>query len=124
MEEADKVRSKPRRPYRGGCGCGGGGFLLVLTLGIALSLFSVDIGIGGSVRVPFTSSNITIAGSIGAKDKAVDALPSYVRNRLGSNQDFLNNSATLTIGPGEGASLLVIGRQEGAPGIDLYLVGR
>jgi hypothetical protein len=33
-------------------------------------------------------------------------------------------SGTLTIGPAEGAGIFVIGKQEGAPAIDLYLVLR
>jgi hypothetical protein len=112
------------RPNRGGCGCGGGGFLIVLTIGILLSLFNADFGLGASARIPFTQSNVTVAGSLGAKEKAPDALPGYTHGRLGGNQNFINNSATLTIGPAEGAGLLVIGRQPGAPLIDLFLVLR
>lgn len=112
------------RPGRGGWGCGGGGFLLVITLGIVLSLFNAAFGLGVSARIPFTQSNITVAGSLGAKAKAPDSLPAYTRGRLGGNQNFVNNSTTLTIGPAEGAGLVVIGRQDGAPLVDLYLVFR
>jgi len=65
-----------------------------------------------------------VAGSIGGKEKAADALPNYVRDRLAANQYFVNNSTTLTVGPAEGVGLLVIGKQAGAPAIDLYLVLR
>ena len=111
---------------RGGCGClsGCGGFLLVLVLGGVLSLFNAVFGLGVSVGIPFTQNNVTVAGAIGAKDKVLDGLPSYVRERLAGNQNFINNSTTLTIGPAEGAGLLVIGRQDGAPAVDLYLVLR
>jgi hypothetical protein len=124
MEE--QARSdRPHRRYRGrGCGCGGGGFLLVITVGIVLSLFSASVGVGVSVGVPFTHSNLTIAGSIGAKDKTVGSLPGYTEGRLGGNQNFFNNSTTLTIGPAEGAVLIVIGRQDGAPAVDLHLTAR
>lgn len=124
VDEESRKRSRDWRPGRGGCGCGGGGaaFLLVLTLGIALSLFSADLGLGVSVRIPFTESNITAAGAIGAKDKLLEALPEYDQGRLGGNQNFINNSFELTIGPAEGAGLLVIGKQEAAPAIDLHLV--
>jgi len=71
-----------------------------------------------------TISNVTVAGSIGGKENAVDALPNYVRDRLAGNQNFVNNSTTLTVGPAEGVGLLVIGKQEGAPAADLYLVLR
>jgi hypothetical protein len=114
-----------RTSYRNrGCGCGGGGFLLVLTVGILLSLFNAGVGAGVSVRIPFTQSNLTVAGSLGAKDKAVGSLPTYTEGRLGGNQNFFNNSATLTIGPAEGAALIIIGKQDGAPAVDLHLVVR
>lgn len=119
----DKRRWSPGRP---GCGCasGCGSFLLVLVLGGALSLFNAVFGLGVSIGIPLTQSNVTVAGSIGAKDKVVEALPSYTQGRLAGNQNFINQSGTLTIGPAEGAGLFVIGKQEGAPAIDLYLVLR
>jgi hypothetical protein len=124
-DQATTGRTHVRTRYRNrGCGCGCGGFFLVLTVGIVLSLFNVDIGIGVSVRVPFTSSNLTVAGSVGAKDKAVGALPDYTDGRLGGNQNFINNSTTMTIGPAEGAALVILGRQDGAPPIDLHLTLR
>ncbi len=118
--------SKRRRFRPGGCGCwsGCGGFLFVFVLGGALSLFNAAFGIGLSVGVPFTQNNVTVAGSIGAKEKVVAALPSYTLGRLAGNQNFINNSTTLTVGPAEGAGVLVIGRQDGAPAVDLYLVVR
>jgi len=116
----DDRRSRWRGPRVGrnnGCGCGFGcgGFLVVLTVGIALSV---------SARIPFTHSNVTLAASIGAKDKAAGALPDYTYGRLGGNQNFINNSTTLTIGPAEGAAVIVIGKQGGAPVLDLHLVLR
>ncbi len=114
-----------RTIYRNrGCGCGGGGFFFVLIVGILLSLFHADIGIGVSVRIPFTQSNVTVAGAVGAKDKTVDALPDYTQGRLGRNQNFFNNSTTMTIGPAEGAALIIIGKQGGAPVVDLHLAVR
>lgn len=118
-----------RRQWRGGCsGCGGYGcasFVVVITLGLLLSLFNTAIGIGASVRVPFTSSiNITLAGSVGQKDKAPDALPGYVHGKLGGNQNFINGSQTLTVWVAEGTVIFVIGQQEGAPLIDLHLEAR
>lgn len=115
-------RSRRYRPGRGGCGCGG--FLFVLIVGIALSLFNTDIGVGLSVRVPFTQSNLTLAASIGTKGKTADALPAYTRGTLGGNQNFINGSQTLTIGPAEGATLIVLGKQGDAPVFDLHLVAR
>src|SRR5579864_7152979 len=114
--------SNTRTRYRNrGCGCGGGGFLLVLTVGIIFSLFSLVVGLGVSVRIPLTQSNLTVAASLGAKDKAVGALPDYAQGRLGRNQNFFNNSTTLTIGPAEGTAVVVIGNQGGAPPIDLHI---
>ena len=86
-----------------------------------MALFNLAVGVGISVRVPFTSANFTIAASIGQKDKAVAALPSYTEGRLGGNQNVFNNSTTMTIGPAEGAAEVILGRQDGAPVFDLHL---
>ena len=123
MEEhpaPEQIRVRTRYRTRG-CGCGGGGFFLVLTVGIVLAIFNSGIGVGVSVRIPFTSSNVTLAGAIGAKSKAIEALPSYTQGRLGGNQNFFNNSTTMTIGPAEGAALVIIGRQDDAPAVDLHV---
>ncbi len=123
MEDQTPSRRTPfRTRYRNrGCGCGCAGFFLVLTVGIVLSLFNTDVGIGVSVRIPFTSANLTVAGSVGAKAKTVAALPYYTEGRLGGNQNFFNNSSTMTIGPAEGTALVIIGKQDGAPPVDLHL---
>jgi hypothetical protein len=119
------ARRSFRTQYRNrGCGCGCAGFFVVLTVGIALSLFNAAVGIGVSARIPLTSSNVTVAGSIGAKDKAVKALPDYTEGRLGGNQNFFNNSTTMTIWPAEGAVVVIVGKQDGAPALDLHLVLR
>ena len=119
---SEEQTGRPRSRYRNrGCGCGGGLFFFVLTVGIVLSLFNVGIGIGASVRIPFTEGNLTIAGVVGAKSKAVAAMPSYTDGRLGGNQNLFNNSTTMTIGPAEGAALVIIGKQDGAPSLDLHL---
>jgi hypothetical protein len=120
-EKGSPGRSRSRNR---GCGCSGGLFLLVLTVGIVLSLFNAGVGLGVSVRIPFTQSNLTAAGSIGAKDKAVGALPSYADGRLGGNQNFFNNSTTMTIGPAEGTALVIVGKQDDAPAVDLHIVVR
>lgn len=111
---------------RGGCGClsGCGSFVFVFLLGGVLSLFNTVFGLGVSVGVPFSQSNVTVAGSIGTKTKIVEGLPTYVRERLAGNQNFVNQSITVTVGPAEGASVFVIGQQEGAPAVDLYIVLR
>jgi hypothetical protein len=124
----EHTRSRTRYRNRG-CGCGFGfvgfgSFVLVLTVGIVLSLFNLGVGIGASVRIPFTQSNLTVAASLGAKSKTTAELPGYAEGRLGGNQNLFNNSTTMTIGPAEGAALIVVGRQDGAPAIDLHLVAR
>ena len=117
-------RDSSSRSRRGGCGCGCGGLILVLTLGIVLSLFHAVIGVGVSIRIPFTPANLTGAIAIGTKSEVAEAMPGYTQGRLGSNQDFVNHSQLLTIGPAEGATVLVIGEQKGAPAVDLHLVAR
>jgi hypothetical protein len=121
-ETKPKHRGKGPRPVgRGGFGCGCASVLVVLTAGLLLSLFNADIGIGVSVRIPFTQSNATVAGSVGKKEKVTEVLPAYTRERLGGNQNFINQSTTLTIGPAEGTGLLVVGKQDGAPVVDLHI---
>jgi len=117
--------SKRWRPGRG-CGCfsGCGTLIFVFLAGGFLSLFNGVFGLGVSVGIPFTQSNVTAAGALGTKTKILEGLPSYARLRLAGNQNFINQSATVTVGPAEGAGLLVIGAQEGAPAIDLYIVLR
>ena len=114
---------RTRVRYRGrGCGTGCGGFLFVLIVGLLLSLFNTGVSIGVSFRIPLTQSNFTIAGSVGQKDKAVSSLPDYDEGRIGGNQNFFNNTTTITIGPAEGIGMIVIGKQDGAPPVDLHLV--
>jgi hypothetical protein len=97
----------------------------VITIGLILGVFNTAVGIGASVRVPFTASiNVTLAGSVGKKDKAPDALPAYVHGKLGGNQNLVNGSQTLTIWVAEGTVIFVVGQQEGAPLIDLHLEAR
>ncbi|MGH2377500.1 MAG: hypothetical protein ACRDGT_03420 [Candidatus Limnocylindria bacterium] len=96
----------------------------MIVLGGILSILPVAFGLGVSVGVPFMESNVTAAGAIGAKDRVVDALPSYTRGRVAGSQNFINNTTTLTVGPAEGVAILVIGRQEGAPAIDLHIAVR
>jgi hypothetical protein len=115
-------RYGPWQSARWGCGCTS--VVVVLTAGLILSLFNAAIGLGASVRIPFTASNLTVAGSLGTKQKAPDVLPVYTRGRLGGNQNFINHSSTLTIGPAEGAYLIVLGKQDAAPIIDLHLEAR
>lgn len=120
-------RERVRYRNRGCRGCGGGcaSFIVVITVGLVLTLFNLAIGVGVSVRVPFTSDvNVTLAGTVGSKDKAPQALPPYARGRLADNRDFVNGTQTLTVWVAEGTVLFLIGHQEGAPVIDLHLEAR
>jgi hypothetical protein len=114
-------RSNQARPRRRGGGCGCALPSLVLVVGIILAIFSTNLGIGVSVRVPFTESNLSVAGSVGSKELAIDTLPNYVEQIVADNNNFLNQSITLTIWPAEGVSLIVLGKQEGAPVVDVHL---
>ena len=123
-QRRDNAESRPRR-RGGGCSRGGGcGCALpsiVLVVGIILAIFSTNLGIGVSVRVPFTESNLSVAGSVGSKEMAIETLPNYVEQKVADNSNFLNQSITLTIWPAEGVSLIVLGKQEGAPVVDVHL---
>lgn len=116
----DQVTTRTRYRNRG-CGFGCASFFFVLTVGIVLSLFNAALSFGVSVRVPLTDSNFTVAGSVGEKDKAVVALPDYAEGRVGGNHNFFNNSITTTIWRAEGITLVILGKQDGAPVIDVHL---
>ncbi len=107
----DMEREHRRKPWIRGA------VVLTAVVGIGLAAFNADVGVGASIRVPFMDSNITWAGSIGAKDKSKDALPRYIQERVGENQNFINNSDSLTIGPVQGRNALIVGKQEMAPKI-------
>ena len=47
-----------------------------------------------------------------------------MRSKLASNQNFINQSNTLTIWVAEGTAIVVLGQQEGAPLVDLHLEAR
>ena len=122
MQEGTVTRTEYRTRYRDrGCGCGCAGFFFVLTVGIVLALLNVTASIGVSVRIPFTSSNLSLAGSVGEKDKVISAMPDYTQGRVAGNQNFLNNSTTMTIWRAEGVVVVIIGQQDGAPPVDLHL---
>jgi hypothetical protein len=119
------TRVEYRTRYRNrnvGCGCGG--FFVVLIAGTVLALVNLAISIGVSVGIPFTHANITIAGSIGDKDKTADVLPTYTHGRVAGTQNFFNNTTTMTIWRAEGIGLVVIGAQDHAPAVDLHLAAR
>lgn len=48
--------------------------------------------------------------------------PAYYRGRV--RCWLINHTTTLTIGPAEGTALIVLGKQPGAPVVDLHLVAR
>ena len=105
-----------------GCGCGS--FFVVLIAGTVLALVNVAISIGVSVQIPFTRANITIAGSLGDKDKAANVLPDYTHGRVAGTQNFFNNTTTMTIWRAEGIAVVIVGQQADAPVVDLHLAAR
>lgn len=113
-DETERRRIPGRQAGCSGCGC-------VVVGGFLLTFLGAAIGGGLSARVPFTEANVSIAGSVGRKDLSRIALPAYVRNTVGSNQNFINQTQSLTIGPAEGIQLFVVGNQPGAPTLDLNL---
>lgn len=104
-----------------GCGCGCASLITVMTVGLGLAIASTGASIGGSFRIPFTESNVTLAGCVGSTEKARHSLPDYIEERVGEDQDFINSSQTLTIGITEGCATFIVGEQEGAPEIDIFI---
>jgi hypothetical protein len=112
------------RYRRRNVGCGCGGFFFVLIVGTVLALVNLAVSIGVSVQIPFTRSNVTVAGSIGDKDKAAAVLPEYTRGRVAGTQNLFNNTTTMTIWRAEGIALVIVGRQDDAPLVDLHVAAR
>jgi K+/H+ antiporter YhaU regulatory subunit KhtT len=52
---------------------------------------------------------------------AIDTLPNYMERKVADNTNFINQSITLTIWRAEGVSIIVVGKQEGAPVVDVHL---
>jgi hypothetical protein len=61
------------------------GFFIVITIGLVPMLLNVGCSIELTLKIPFTNINLTGAGCLGQKVKAVQALPSYVRGKLEDN---------------------------------------
>jgi hypothetical protein len=97
------------------------GFFIVITIGLVLMLLNVGFSLGITLKIPFTNINLTGAGCLGQKAKAVQALPSYVQGKLGDNHDFINHSMTWVIGPIEGCEVVIIGRQLTAPPFNFHI---
>lgn len=100
----------------------GGGwsfFWFVLIVGIILALLNITAGVGATVRIPSTTWNLSLGGSIGQKAKAPQVIPAYLRNQVGDNNTFFNQSHTMTIWVAEGMGIIVLGQQPGVPQVDL-----
>lgn len=102
-----------------GCGCSS--FGTVLLFGLICTAFGIGIGGGCSVRIPLTEANISVGGALGKKEVVQQALPSYLREKVGDNTNFINHSGTLTVWLAEGIDVLVVGKQPEAPNIDLNI---
>ncbi len=96
------------------------GFFIVLTFGLVLMLLNVGVSLGITFRIPLTQANLTAAGCLGEKGKAVSSLPAYVQGKLGDNHDFINHSMTTTIGPIEGCEIGILGHQASAPSFNFH----
>lgn len=87
-------------------------------------MFPAAIGLGISIGVPLMQSNVSMTGAIGAKQKVIDALPAYTRDRVGDNENFINKTTALAVGPAQAVVVFIVGRQEGAPAVDLWIALR
>lgn len=104
-----------------GAHIGFAGFFVVITIGLILMLVNIGLSLGLTLRIPTTNANLTIVGCLGEKNKALSSLPSYLKGRLGNNQDFINHSMTMTVGPIEGCEMGIIGDQPGSPTIGIHI---
>ncbi len=119
-ESETKTESKDRNV---GCGCASN-WLVVAIIGLGLLAADKSVSIGGTVGIPFTDVNFTIAGSIGAKYKLEQPLPEYLQGRTGlrlQDDAIFNHNQVLAIGPVAAEDVVVLGKQAGAPGLGLIL---
>lgn len=93
----------------------------VLIFGLGLSVFSSALGGGCSVRIPLTEANISMAGSVGSKERSRKALPDYLEDKIGSQRGFINSSNSLGIWVAEGTGIIYVGRTPEAPWIDFNI---
>jgi hypothetical protein len=96
------------------------GFFVVVTIGLVLMLINVGVSLGITLRIPLTDVNLTAAGCLGQKGKAIASLPAYVQGKLGDNHDFINHSMTMTVGPIEGCEIGILGKQDSAPTFNFH----
>ena len=96
------------------------GFFIVITIGLILMLINVGLSLGITLRIPFTQANLTVAGCLGEKGKAISSLPTYVQGKLGDNHDFINHSMTMTVGPIEGCEIGIFGKQTSTPSFNFH----
>lgn len=97
------------------------GFFVVITVGLVLMLMNIGLSLGLSFRIPATNANLTLVGCIGEKNKAVASLPSYARDHLGSNKDFISHTMTTTVWNIEGCEMGIIGNQPGSPTLGIHI---
>ncbi len=97
------------------------GFFVVITIGLVLMLMNVGLSVGLSFKIPATKANLTFLGCLGEKNKAIASLPSYARDRLGSNKDFISHTMTTTIWNIEGCEMGIIGEQPGSPVFGIHI---
>jgi hypothetical protein len=93
----------------------------VLIFGLGLSVFGAALGGGCSARIPLTEANISVAGSVGSKERTRKALPDYLEDKIGSQRGFINSQTTLGIWVAEGIGIVYIGKTPEAPLIDLNI---
>jgi hypothetical protein len=96
------------------------GFFIVITFGLILMLLNTGVSIGITFRIPLTNVNLTAAGCLGEKGKAISSLPTYAQGKLGDNHDFINHSMTMTVGSIEGCELGILGKQLGTPTFNFH----
>ena len=87
----------------------------MLTAGLILAVIGAAVGIGITVRIPGTHSNVTLTGSVGKKELTKAVLPAYARRTFGQSTNLINSSNSLVVGPAQGRQQLVVGKQAGAP---------
>jgi hypothetical protein len=94
-------------------------FWFTLVFGLILAFIGLNIGIAFTLRLPATNISLSGGVSLGKKEVVTEVLPSYLRDRIADNKNFINQTHTVTIWVAEGIGICIVGEQPEAPNIDL-----
>lgn len=111
------VRTETRTKYVNTVGYGLGAVVLAGLIGLTHHA----IGLSGSIGIPFTDAHLSLGTQMGDPASLSHAVPNYAQSHINNPQDGLSYFQPFHVGPSGIQFFDVIGKQAGAPAIDLNL---